>query len=430
MRTQRWSRRMRLRLRAGGRAVAELRNVVLLALTIILALGAHFYLYTYPSLVDVLIEESEQDAIRAARVLKMVALEDDFAHVRPSKETAIKVEAVRQALGVLKIKTFDAGGQVTYSTDAQELGQVNRAPHFREIVARGHTHKHLVGSEAPSLDGERYDRHLVEVYVPIMGVRGFEGAFEIYYDITDRRADLDLRLRRMNLNLGLMLAVLLAIFAVSVAYSYTSALRRERAHSRRLYQEIEYRLGIEEELRESHGHFRHLAHHDPLTGLPNRTLFFDRFEHALANAARYRTGLALLFIDLDHFKPINDTHGHEAGDRILTTAATILQSITRESDTAARIAGDEFAVLVEHAEESAIAVLANRLAEEFAASRDLGFGEVSISASIGISLYPRDGADMATLMHRADLAMYRAKASRRGSWQYYEDDLAGDAAAG
>lgn len=423
MQLKRLARVLRVHLRTGGRAVADLRNVVILALTIILVLAAHFHLYAYPSLVDVLIEESEHDAVRSVGVLQLIALGGRSVDELPTASTAATLDAVRKLLDVHKIKIFNHDGRVLYSSDSTEVGKVNTNRYFREIVAQGRTHVHLASSAVPTLDGERHDRHVVEVYVPIMGEGGFEGAFEIYYDITERHQDLDARLGTINFNHAVLLAILLITFAVIVARSYTAALWRERAHSRRLNDEIAIRLGIEEELRESHGHFRHLAHHDALTTLPNRTLFLDRFEHALANAARYRTGLALLFIDLNDFKPINDTYGHEAGDRILVSAAAILQDGIRECDTAARIAGDEFAVLIEHAELNAVDALAARLTDAFGTPRDLGFGEVTISASIGISIYPRDGTDMATLLHHADLAMYQAKADKggQGRWRYYSD---------
>jgi diguanylate cyclase (GGDEF)-like protein len=284
-------------------------------------------------------------------------------------------------------------------------------------------HSRVLGAGERSLEGERFDRHIVETYVPVMDGERFDGAFEVYYDITARRQDLDGRLRAMNMSLGLLLSILLAMFAAILTRSYTTALCGERAHSRRLHEEIEHRLRVESDLRESHGHFVHMAHHDPLTGMPNRTLFFDRFDHALANARRYETGLALLFIDLDRFKSINDTYGHEAGDALLKAAAAILLDNIRESDTAARSAGDEFAVLIEHAETVTVDNLVARLAREFASDLDLGGAKVAISASIGISLYPQDGDDIETLLHRADIAMYRAKGEMRGSWQYFDGQI-------
>jgi diguanylate cyclase (GGDEF)-like protein len=214
------------------------------------------------------------------------------------------------------------------------------------------------------------------------------------------------------------------VFALVVARSYRSALKSERDYSNRLHEEIELRLQTEDALRESHGRFEHMAHHDPLTSLPNRTLFLDRFEHALANARRYNTRMALLFIDLDQFKSINDTYGHETGDRILMAAADVLRRGVRASDTAARIAGDEFAVLIEHADPATVEGVVRRMSDEFGTRLNVEALDLTTSASIGISFFPEDGDDLETLLHRADTAMYRSKALKPGGWQYFSELVA------
>lgn len=421
---------MQLRVHGTGGSSTEVRNIALFVLVVIVTLAGHFYFYAYPSLVQCLVDESERDAVRAAAILRVVVHGDAGATATLDAHVSAELESVRRALGVMKFRIFDRDGRITFSTDPSETGRVNENSYFRDSVAAGATRTNLLRRNESSLDGDTYVRDLVEIYIPLMEQGRFGGAFEIYYDITEQRKDFDLRLRAMSVNLGGLLAILLAIFAVIVVRSYTNALRTERRHSRELHQEIERRLEIEEELRESHGRYRHLAHHDSLTGIPNRTLFLDRFQHALANARRYHTRLGLLFIDLDRFKTINDTWGHEAGDRILKAAADVLQKSIRESDTAARIAGDEFAILVEHADERTVTALVDRLAREFANGLDFGDGDISTSASIGISLYPQDGEDIETLFRHADVAMYRAKADRRGSWQYFAAEPATDSARG
>jgi len=158
----------------------------------------------------------------------------------------------------------------------------------------------------------------------------------------------------------------------------------------------------------------HLARHDTLTGLPNRALFDDRVNVAVSAARREDTRLALLFIDLDHFKPINDQLGHAAGDLVLKAVADRILGIIRESDTAARIGGDEFVVLLRniHGAEDASNV-AQKIAQAIEQPLELGGHGVSVSASIGIALYPEDGADVTTLSKRADQAMYRVKQAAR-----------------
>lgn len=158
----------------------------------------------------------------------------------------------------------------------------------------------------------------------------------------------------------------------------------------------------------------HLASHDSLTGLPNRRLFLDRLDSALARARRHKTPLALLFIDLDNFKDINDTHGHAAGDTVLCAVAQRLQGLLRGSDTVARLGGDEFVILIEGTGNAdAIDQLVHKVNEaltEPIRHEDL---ELKTAASIGISRYPDDGLDANALLAVADQAMYRAKAGKR-----------------
>ena len=169
---------------------------------------------------------------------------------------------------------------------------------------------------------------------------------------------------------------------------------------------------------------RHLAHYDELTGLPNRTMFNERLSHALAHARRTETSLAILFIDLDRFKNINDTLGHESGDRVLKEVAQRLRDCLRESDTVGRLGGDEFVVLIE---EPPRPVNAGVVAQKILAAMGTPFlvqaQEFHITASIGISSYPGDGADMLTLMKNADIAMYRAKEQGKNNAQFYSAQI-------
>jgi diguanylate cyclase (GGDEF)-like protein len=154
----------------------------------------------------------------------------------------------------------------------------------------------------------------------------------------------------------------------------------------------------------------HLAQHDALTDLPNRALFDDRMNVALAAARRDDTRLALLFIDLDRFKPINDTLGHTAGDRVLRAVAERIRHHIRESDTAARIGGDEFVVLLRNIQSRADAAgVAEKIGEAINEAIELDDRSLSVSASIGMALYPEDGLDAAALTRHADAAMYRAQ---------------------
>ncbi|THF63872.1 EAL domain-containing protein [Pseudothauera nasutitermitis] len=169
----------------------------------------------------------------------------------------------------------------------------------------------------------------------------------------------------------------------------------------------------------------HLAHHDPLTGLPNRLLVISRLEHAVEVAQRKGQRLAVLFLDLDRFKTVNDSLGHSVGDELLREVAGRLRCRLREEDTLGRLGGDEFMVLLEDLEvpEDA-AVVANDLIGVLAEPFALSSGpEVFIHASVGISLYPDDGDDHLALVRNADAAMYRAKSQGRNTYGFYTEDL-------
>lgn len=161
----------------------------------------------------------------------------------------------------------------------------------------------------------------------------------------------------------------------------------------------------------------HMAHHDPLTGLPNRLLLHERLNSALLRAQQEQQQVAVLVVDLDGFKPVNDTYGHEAGDRLLVAVAQALRHAVRGSDTVARIGGDEFVVvLTPLPDNQQLCVLADRLAAAVKQANDQMSPRASISASIGIALYPEHGDSIHSLLQKADQAMYAAKNQGRDRW--------------
>ncbi|OFZ67351.1 MAG: hypothetical protein A2V79_07660 [Betaproteobacteria bacterium RBG_16_56_24] len=167
-----------------------------------------------------------------------------------------------------------------------------------------------------------------------------------------------------------------------------------------------------------------LAHYDALTDLPNRTLFNDRFSQALINARRKRCRAAVMFMDLDRFKVINDTLGHSTGDLLLQVMTARLKDCVRQGDTVSRLGGDEFAILLPELGEVEDAYLtAQNLLEAATIPFMLQGQELNISASIGISIYPDDGVSAETLMKNADIAMYRAKEEGRNNCQFYHTDM-------
>jgi len=169
---------------------------------------------------------------------------------------------------------------------------------------------------------------------------------------------------------------------------------------------------------------QHMAQHDALTELPNRALFLDRLKQALARARWHKRLVAVLFVDMDRFKTINDTLGHEIGDKLLQALAERFSVSVREGDTVARFGGDEFVVLLDDvASEKDIGALAQKVIEMLAPPFEIGGQSLYITASIGVSLYPNDGEDSTTLLKNADIAMYRAKDLGKNTYQFYSADM-------
>jgi diguanylate cyclase (GGDEF)-like protein/PAS domain S-box-containing protein len=169
---------------------------------------------------------------------------------------------------------------------------------------------------------------------------------------------------------------------------------------------------------------RRKAMHDPLTGLPNRAMFMETLDRAVRKAHRRQGRFSVLFVDLDHFKEVNDTMGHAAGDKLLQAVAERLASAVRQSDLVARLAGDEFVVLIEdHRGPEEVMIVAQKMVGFLQRPVLLEWREVNISGSVGIASYPEDGEDVETLVKNADAAMYQAKERGRNNFQFYSPDL-------
>ncbi|HEX4911803.1 MAG TPA: diguanylate cyclase, partial [Permianibacter sp.] len=176
--------------------------------------------------------------------------------------------------------------------------------------------------------------------------------------------------------------------------------------------------------KQSEAHIEFLAHHDALTGLPNRTLLRDRFLQAKAQSERHGSSVALLFLDLDHFKLINDTLGHGAGDAVLQQLVTRLQGCVRDTDTICRQGGDEFLLLVPDVQQmAALDRICQCILQQLQQPLRLAEQELSLSGSIGIAVFPQDGDNFDLLLQRADMAMYAAKAAGRNKAHFYSASM-------
>lgn len=225
-------------------------------------------------------------------------------------------------------------------------------------------------------------------------------------------------------------AGLVSIVAIGLMFGLTVLAQRQR----KLYDTLTYserqKQGLIEELEQEKSRAFQLASLDYLTGIPNRMKFHELARAELARARRSRKLYALFFLDLDNFKPINDTLGHAVGDLLLQAVADRLRNALREYDLVGRLGGDEFVILVSELEtEDQVARIAEKLVAEICAPfLDLDGNDIEVSSSIGIALYPRDGQDVETLLTHADAAMYSAKSAGRGTYRFYDTSLNASAA--
>ena len=191
-------------------------------------------------------------------------------------------------------------------------------------------------------------------------------------------------------------------------------------------EEVTHYIGVFSDITQrkaSEDHIRHMAHFDALTGLPNRVMLNDRTVHAIQVSTRSSKPMALVFIDLDHFKHVNDSLGHAIGDRLLQSLARRLKAALREQDTLSRVGGDEFVLVLPETDANGAAHVASKVLKVAQSPMRIGQHELTVTLSMGIAIYPSDGADFDALSASADTAMYRAKQDGRNSYCFYTSEM-------
>ena len=312
-------------------------------------------------------------------------------------------------LSVVKVKIYNLNGVTVYSSDPRQVGELKLGNPGYLRARDGYAASNLTFREKfDAWEGERAERHILATYVPVHvhDAEPVEAVLEVYSDVTELVA----RMERAQWTIlaavcGGMALVYLMLQLVLVRY-------------RRLLSAEETARLVQEQ------RIRHQAYHDALTGLPNRTRFGEHLEEALRRSKRTGAPLALLFLDLDLFKRVNDSLGHDAGDELLRLAAERIRRAVREADMLFRMAGDEFTVLLEDvrgAEEAAM--VAARVLDGVGEPLSLGDHQLAITASIGIALYPNDDTVAARLVKAADAAMYRAKELGRNRYAFFAPEL-------
>ena len=319
------------------------------------------------------------------------------------------LRSMMKGLGVVKVKIYDAKGLTVFSTDPRQIGE-DKSANPGYLTARGGTPASDITyrDRFDAWEGVISSRNIIATYVPVRAADGAQVAavMEVYSDVTP----LVEKMERSQLNiLGIVLGSLLAIYAVILGITL---------RYRRLIGEKEaQRLAQEERI-------RHQAYHDALTGLPNRASFAEHLEEAVRRARRTGWTLGVMFLDLDRFKVINDSLGHDSGDQLLRVAAGRIKRSVRDSDMLFRMGGDEFTVLLESVrgpEETA--AVARRIIDTIAEPVQLQQHEIRTTVSIGMALFPKDDPTGERLVKSADTAMYRAKELGRNRFEFFTAEM-------
>ncbi|WP_373001416.1 putative bifunctional diguanylate cyclase/phosphodiesterase [Sulfurimonas sp.] len=224
--------------------------------------------------------------------------------------------------------------------------------------------------------------------------------------------------------IGSILIVIAIYYYLSMAHRYSNNFEQIIIEQHSVLEYLHKQEEMQNELLDQKDILEHQATHDTLTGLPNRTLFNDRLEQSIQKAKRNGTNIALFFIDLDHFKEINDSLGHHIGDEVLKVVTSRLNLVIRLEDTLARLGGDEFTIIMEDINNVQYAILfSEKILKVLVEPISINSQKLYLSSSIGISLFPQDSTDANNLLKYADAAMYKAKAEGRNNFQFYSKEM-------
>jgi diguanylate cyclase (GGDEF)-like protein/PAS domain S-box-containing protein len=498
-----------------------IRWILFVSVAATLALPLFAARFVHPSFNDLLEKLTEEEAIRLATHLAsdLPSGPASFNKEVSSVGVGEEIEEFRRDINLVKIKVFSPEGETLHSTENKEIGEVNSNRYFHEIVARGTPHTKVVRKKSISLEGKEMQTDVVETYVPIMEGGRFVGAFEIYYDISKSKENLDRLIRRSTyavtaVTVGLLLAVFLASQGAHRTIQERNRIQEALSESERKYRDLYdhapdmyYSLDREgnfidcnetglsmlgytrEELigrsireffserskevfdkdfmslfrdakevllerefirkdgsmivasinassefdregrpirinaitrdiserKEMEAALRELAETDSLTNISNRRVFHLHLDAAMELFRRYRNPFSVVLFDIDHFKRVNDTYGHDVGDSVLQKVAEIVGSNLRKSDLLARYGGEEFVVLSPEMNAEGALAFAEKIRRIVAHYDFPGVGRVTVSAGAALST---EGEETRELIRRVDEAMYAAKRNGRNRVEF------------
>jgi diguanylate cyclase (GGDEF)-like protein len=310
-----------------------------------------------------------------------------------------------RGLPVVKVKIYDTRGLTVFSTDARQIGEDKSGnPGFLRALSGVPATDITFRERFDAWEGVINDRNLIATYIPVRAADDAPVAavMEVYSDVT---ALVERMHRTQHQVVGSVVGAMALLYLLMLWLAGRS--------DRLLREQDAARVANEERV-------RHQAYHDALTGLPNRTSFGEHLDEAVRRARRAEWELGVMFLDVDRFKRVNDSLGHDAGDQLLRTVAARIGGCVRESDMVFRMGGDEFTVLLENVKgpEEAAAV-AGRIVQAMSDPVGIGDHEIAVTVSAGIALFPRDDATGERLVKSADAAMYRAKDLGRNRYAFF-----------
>ena len=356
--------------------------------------------------------DAEATALRYADVVAATVpgLDALFAGRAPDGGTLEQLRRLREVGEIFRFKLFDREGRQALLSDDLDQAvppatpapgpsiaehQGTRNENVQQIVLGGNSFVELKSGSGKPNRPPWYS----EAYVPVLRGGKVIGVIEVYVDQTRAEAGIHAEYGHVALTVA---ALMLGLAAFAGWHGIQHLRERRRAEERAHY----------------------LAQHDILSGALNRASFADALERAVWRHGKAGGGFAVLCIDLDHFKEVNDMHGHAAGDEVLRTAARRLREVVRHGDEIARLGGDEFAVLQDSVAGPAdVTRLAQRIVESLAEPHEFNGRPVTCGASVGAAVFGTDATTVAELLHKADLALYRAKGEGRGSFSFYDAAL-------